>query len=130
MKHIQRAIALSGLLVLLTFSSALGQSDRQTIIHIPFNFTVGEKTFSGRQVRHRAQQEKLRHSVGDRHKDNVGSAIAVDETSSCKRRARKKHDWSSTVTTIFIFCRSSGPRGTKPDTRFRSPIVRKRWRKL
>jgi len=29
----------------LTFASALGQSDRQ-IIHIPFNFTVGEKTFS------------------------------------------------------------------------------------
>lgn len=46
MKHIQRAIALSGLLVLLTFSAALGQSDRQTIIHIPFNFSVGEKSFS------------------------------------------------------------------------------------
>jgi hypothetical protein len=45
MKHIQRAIALSGLLVLLTFSSALGQSDRQTIINIPFNFTAGEKAF-------------------------------------------------------------------------------------
>jgi len=45
MKHIQKAFALSGLLVLLTFASALGQSDRQ-IIHIPFNFTVGEKTFS------------------------------------------------------------------------------------
>ena len=46
MKYIQRAIAFSGLLVLLTFSSVLGQSDRQTIIHIPFNFTVGEKSFS------------------------------------------------------------------------------------
>ena len=45
MKHIQKAFALSGLLVLLTFASALGQSDRQ-IIHIPFNFTVGEKTYS------------------------------------------------------------------------------------
>jgi hypothetical protein len=44
MKHFRRAIALSGLLLLLTFSSAFGQSDRQTIIHIPFNFTVGEKT--------------------------------------------------------------------------------------
>ena len=51
MKHIQRAIALSGLLLLLTFSSALAQSDRQTIIHIPFNFTVGEKSFpSGKYV--------------------------------------------------------------------------------
>ena len=46
MKHIHRAIALSGLLVLLTFSSALAQSDRQTIIHIPFNFSVGEKAFT------------------------------------------------------------------------------------
>jgi hypothetical protein len=45
MKHIQKAFALSGLLVLLTFASALGQSDRQ-IIYIPFNFTVGENTFS------------------------------------------------------------------------------------
>jgi hypothetical protein len=49
MKHIQRAIALSGLLVLLTFTSALAQTDRQTIIHIPFNFTVGEKTFTAGQ---------------------------------------------------------------------------------
>jgi hypothetical protein len=45
MKHIRTAIALSGLLVLLTFSSALGQSDRQTI-YIPFAFSVGEKAFS------------------------------------------------------------------------------------
>ena len=51
MKYIQRAIAFSGLLVLLTFSSAFGQSDRQTIIHIPFNFSVGEKSFpSGKYV--------------------------------------------------------------------------------
>ena len=51
MRYIQRAIAFSGLLVLLTFSSAFGQSDRQTIIHIPFNFTVGEKSFpSGKYV--------------------------------------------------------------------------------
>ena len=45
MKHMKKAFALSGLLVLLTFASALGQSDRQTIIHIPFNFSVGEKAF-------------------------------------------------------------------------------------
>ena len=51
MKYMQRAIALSGLLLLLTFSSAFGQSDRQTIIHIPFNFSVGEKSFpSGKYV--------------------------------------------------------------------------------
>lgn len=46
MKHIRAAVALAGLLLLFTFSSALGQSDRQTIIHIPFNFSVGEKAFS------------------------------------------------------------------------------------
>ena len=51
MKFMQRAFAFSGLLVLLTFSAAFGQSDRQTIIHIPFNFTVGEKSFpSGKYV--------------------------------------------------------------------------------
>ena len=44
MKHIRTAIALSGLLVLLAFSSALGQSDRQTV-YIPFAFSVGEKAF-------------------------------------------------------------------------------------
>jgi hypothetical protein len=45
MKHIRRAIALSGLLVLLTFSAALGQSERQTV-YIPFAFSVGEKAFA------------------------------------------------------------------------------------
>lgn len=43
MKHIQRAIALSGLALLFTFSSAFAQSD-QIKVTIPFNFTVGEKT--------------------------------------------------------------------------------------
>lgn len=45
MKHIRRAIALSGLLLLLTFSPALAQTDRQTI-YIPFAFSVGEKAFA------------------------------------------------------------------------------------
>ena len=45
MKFIQRGIALSGLLLILTVSSVLGQSSRQTVtVNIPFNFTVGEKT--------------------------------------------------------------------------------------
>src|SRR5215211_2785082 len=58
MKHFQKAIALSGLLVLLTFASALGQSDRQTIIHIPFNFTVGEKAFpAGKYVIERNRKD-------------------------------------------------------------------------
>lgn len=77
MKHIQRAIALSGLLVLLTFASALGQSDRQTIIHIPFNFSVGEKAFSaGKYVIERNKKDSDTVWV-IRHKDNVGKAFLL-----------------------------------------------------
>ena len=77
MKYIQRAIAFSGLLVLLTFSSAFGQSDRQTIIHIPFNFSVGEKSFSsGKYVIERNRNNSDTVWV-IRHKDDVGSAIVL-----------------------------------------------------
>ena len=77
MKYIQRAIAFSGLLVLLTFSSAFGQSDRQTIIHIPFNFSVGEKTFpSGTYVIERNRNDSDTVWV-IRHKDDVASAILL-----------------------------------------------------
>jgi hypothetical protein len=77
MNYIKRAIACSGLLVLLTFSSAFGQSDRQTIIHIPFNFSVGEKTFpAGKYVI--AQNRKDSDTVWViRHKDNVGKALLL-----------------------------------------------------
>ena len=77
MNYIKRAIAFSGLLVLLTFSSAFGQSDRQTIIHIPFNFNVGEKTFpAGKYVI--AQNRKDSDTVWViRHKDNVGKALLL-----------------------------------------------------
>jgi hypothetical protein len=43
MKHIKRAIALTGLVLLVTVSSVYAQTDRQTVVNIPFNFTVGEK---------------------------------------------------------------------------------------
>jgi hypothetical protein len=43
MKHIRRAIALTGLVLLVTASSVFAQTDRQTLVNIPFNFTVGEK---------------------------------------------------------------------------------------
>jgi hypothetical protein len=46
MKHIQRAIALTGLVLMLAVSSAFAQTDRQTVVNIPFNFTVGEKAMS------------------------------------------------------------------------------------
>ena len=77
MKYIQRAFALSGLLVLLTFSSALGQSDRQTIIHIPFNFSVGEKAFpAGKYVIERNRKDSDTVWVIKR-KDNVGKAMLL-----------------------------------------------------
>ena len=77
MRYIQRAIAFSGLLVLLTFSSAFGQSDRQTIIHIPFNFSVGEKSFpSGKYVIERNRNNSDTVWV-IRNKDNDRSAIVV-----------------------------------------------------
>ena len=78
MKYFRSAIALSGLLLLLTFSTALGQSDRQTtIIHIPFNFTVGEKAFTaGTYVIERNRKDSDQVWV-IRHKDNVGKAMLL-----------------------------------------------------
>ena len=43
MKNIHRAMALASLVLLLGVSSVFGQSDRQTVVNIPFNFTVGDK---------------------------------------------------------------------------------------
>ena len=77
MKHVKKAIALSGLLVLLTFSTALGQSDRQTIIYIPFNFTAGEKQFpAGNYVFERIWKNTDSVWVV-RRKDNVGKAMLL-----------------------------------------------------
>lgn len=47
----RRAFALSILLLLLTVSSVsvFGQSDRQTVVNIPFNFIVGDKSLSAGQ---------------------------------------------------------------------------------
>ena len=77
MTHIRRAIALSGLLLLLTFSSALGQSDRQTIIHIPFNFTVGEKSFTAGKyvIQQNRKDSDLVWVI--RRKDDVGKALVL-----------------------------------------------------
>ena len=79
MKHMKKAFALSGLFVLLTFASALGQSDRQTIIHIPFNFTVGEKAFpAGKYVIERNRKDTDTVWV-IRHKDNSGKALLLTQ---------------------------------------------------
>lgn len=77
MKHFRRAIALSGLLLLLTFSSAFGQSDRQTIIHIPFNFSVGEESFTAGKyvIQQNRKDSDLVWVI--RRKDNVGKALIV-----------------------------------------------------
>ena len=77
MKHIKKAFALSGLLVLLTFASALGQSDRQTIIHIPYNYSVGEKAFpAGKYVIERNRKDSDTVWVIKRN-DNVGKAMLL-----------------------------------------------------
>lgn len=77
MKYFQRVTALTGLLVLFAFSSALGQSDRQTIIHIPFNFSVGEKSFAaGKYVIQRNRRDSDTVWV-IRHKDNSGKAVLL-----------------------------------------------------
>ena len=77
MKYMQRAIALSGLLLLLTFSSAFAQSDRQTIIHIPFNFSVGEKSFTaGKYVIERNRKDSDTVWM-IRRKDNLGKALIL-----------------------------------------------------
>jgi len=77
MKHVKKALALSGLLMLLTFSAALGQSDRQTIIYIPFNFSAGEKSFpAGKYVIERVWKDKDSVWV-IKHEDNVGKAMLL-----------------------------------------------------
>ena len=43
MKLIERAIALVVLTLLITVSAAYAQTDRQTLVNIPFSFSVGEK---------------------------------------------------------------------------------------
>jgi len=43
MKYMQRAMALTGLVLMMAVSTVFAQSDRQTAVNIPFNFTVGEK---------------------------------------------------------------------------------------
>ena len=98
MKHIPRVFALSGLLVLLTFSSALGQSDRQTIIHIPFNFSVGEKAFpAGKYIIERNRKDSDTVWV-IRRKDNVGKALLLtrpvraNETQQNTRLVFNKYD--------------------------------------
>lgn len=80
MKNIQKAFVLASILVLFTFSSALGQSDRQTIIHIPFNFSVGEKSFpAGKYVIERNRRDSDTVWVIKR-KDNVGSAFMLTQS--------------------------------------------------
>ena len=80
MNYVHKAFALAGLLVLLTFSTALGQSDRQTIINIPFNFSVGEKLFTaGKYVIERNKKDSDAVWV-IRHKDNAGKAVFLTRT--------------------------------------------------
>jgi len=49
MRLIERAIALVVLTLLVTVSSAFAQTDRQTLVDIPFGFTVGNKAMPAGQ---------------------------------------------------------------------------------
>ena len=58
--NIRRAFALPILFLLLTVSSVsvFGQSDRQTVVNIPFDFVVGEKSMSaGRYIIERNRRD-------------------------------------------------------------------------
>ena len=60
MKYIERAIALTALIIAVTVSSsiAFAQADRQTVVNIPFNFTVGEKALpAGKYVIRRNRKD-------------------------------------------------------------------------
>ncbi len=47
MKTIERVIAFATLILVVTFSSSVfAQTDRQTAVNIPFNFTVADKAFA------------------------------------------------------------------------------------
>lgn len=46
MKLMERAIAIAALVVMVTVSSSVfAQTDRQTLVNIPFNFTAADKSF-------------------------------------------------------------------------------------
>lgn len=75
MKHMQKAFALSALLLLFTFSFASAQSDQRTVIDIPFNFTVGERLFTaGKYVIERNRRDSDAVWVL-RRKDDSGNAV-------------------------------------------------------
>jgi hypothetical protein len=60
MKQIERAIALIALVIVVTVSSsvAFAQSDRQTVVNIPFNFTVANKALpAGKYVIRRNRKD-------------------------------------------------------------------------
>lgn len=60
MKHIERIIALTALVIVVTVSSSIvfAQSDRQTVVNIPFIFTVGEKALpAGKYVIRRNRKD-------------------------------------------------------------------------
>jgi hypothetical protein len=77
MKHIQRAIVLSGLCLLLTVSSALAQSDLQTVVKIPFNFVVGEKTLPAGEYEIRRIKRDSDTAWVIKQKGNGASAVIL-----------------------------------------------------
>lgn len=89
MQRLYKVFALASLFVLLSFSSALGQSDRQTIIHIPFNFSVGEKSFpAGKYIIERNRRDSDNVWVIKRQ-GNVGSAVVLTQPVSSNQTSER-----------------------------------------
>ena len=89
MQNIIKAFALASFLVLITVSSALGQSDRQTIIHIPFKFSVGEKSFpAGNYIIERNKRDSDLVWVIKRQ-GNTGSAVLLTQPVRADKTAQQ-----------------------------------------
>ena len=75
----RRAFALSILFLLLTVSSVsvLGQSDRQTVVNIPFDFVVGDKTLSAGEYTIQRNWSTSNTAWIIRRKDRRGDAKVV-----------------------------------------------------
>ena len=93
MKLIERAIALAALLLLVTISSsvAFAQSNRQTVVDIPFNFSVGEKAFAaGKYVIRRNRKDSDTVWVIQQKDTNESAVLMTRPVQSAETQADAK----------------------------------------
>ncbi|HEY2960822.1 MAG TPA: hypothetical protein VGJ37_00275 [Pyrinomonadaceae bacterium] len=98
MKHIKRAIALTGLVLLVTVSSVFAQTDRQTLVNIPFNFTVGEKALPAGKylVRRNRTDSDIVWVIQNKRTNEVAMLLTrpkqANETQSSAKFVFRKYD--------------------------------------